>query len=326
MTGIEDRSLIRLVAERDGHAALADDVLTGLMGRPKRLPSKWLYDARGSQLFEAITAQPEYYLPEAETAILERVADEVVGAVAPAELVEIGSGSSRKTKLLLDALCRHASTATYAAFDVSETAVSEAIEDLAATYDSLRLVGVVGDFDRHLDRVPRSGTRLVAVLGSTIGNMVPSEQVELLGALREMLTDDDALLLGADLVKDQTTLEAAYNDAAGVTDAFTANLLCVLRRELDAGLEPDAFEPFARWRPEHEWMELGLRARRATSIVFPGLAFEAAFAAGEELYTEVSCKYTRASLETRLWEAGLGLHRWASDRDGRFAVVVATRA
>lgn len=325
MTGQTTPELVRLHDGGDEHQALVADVAAGLTAQPRRLPPKWLYDERGSQLFDEITRQPEYYLPDAETAALERVAGEIVDTVGAVELVEVGSGSSRKTRVLLDALSARRPDATYVGFDVSESAVSEAIDALAAAYPGLRVVGVVGDFHRHLGEVPRSGRRLVALLGSTIGNMVPAEQAALLRRLRGMLADGDGLLLGVDLVKDPAVLEAAYRDAAGVTDAFTANMLTVLRRRLGADLEPDAFEPFARWRPEPAWVELGLRARRATTMRFPEPDLEVGFEPGEELHTEVSCKFTRDSLEARLSDAGLVTSRWAPDPEGRFAVVLATR-
>lgn len=325
MTGQATPEFVRLHEGGDEHQALVADVVAGLTARPKRLSPKWLYDERGSELFDEITRQPEYYLPDAETAALEHVADEIVEAVGAVELVEVGSGSSRKTRVLLDALSARHPGATYVGFDVSESAVSEAIDTLASAYPGLRVVGAVGDFDRHLAEVPRSGRRLVALLGSTIGNMVPGEQVALLRELKGMLADGDALLLGVDLVKDPAVLEAAYRDAAGVTEAFTANVLSVLRRKLDADLEPEAFEPFARWRAETAWVELGLRARHATTMRFPGADLEVDFEPGEELYTEVSCKFTRDSLEARLSEAGLVTRRWAPDPEGRFAVVLAAR-
>lgn len=325
MTGSSTPEIVRLHAGGDERRALTDDVLTGLTAQPKRLPPKWLYDERGSELFDEITRQPEYYLPDAETAALERVADELVETVGASELVELGSGFSRKTKVLLDALDGRRPGSTYVAFDVSESAVSTSVDALSASYPTLRVVGVVGDFNHHLGEVPRTGRRLVALLGSTIGNMLPAEQGVLLRQLRGMLADGDGLLLGVDLVKDPAVLEAAYRDAAGVTDAFTANLLTVLRRELDADLDADAFEPFARWRPGPAWVELGLRARRATTVRIPGADLEVRFDAGEELHTEVSCKYTRESLEQRLAEAGLVTRRWAPDPDERFAVVLAAR-
>lgn len=311
----------------DVRAALAADVREGLTDTPKHLPSKWLYDARGSALFEEITRTPEYYLTRAEAAILERVADDIIAAVAPTELVEIGSGSSRKTRLLLEALHRHgAGGDLYIPFDVSADAVAKAAAALLADYPWLTVRGVVGDFSQHLTAVPRSGRRLVALLGSTIGNSPPNEQVELLRAIAGMLGDGDGLVLGADLVKEPAVLEAAYDDAAGVTAAFTMNLVRVLQRELDAEVDTDALRHAARWMPEPAWVEIGLEAVRPTTMRFPTLDLEVGLRAGEQIRTEVSAKYTRATLTDRLAAAGLVLRAWHTDPDDLFAVALAAPA
>lgn len=318
-----DLDLTRLDAARNPRAELAADVRDGLTATPKSLPSKWLYDARGSALFEAITRTPEYYLTRTEAAILEALADELVAGVAPSEVVEIGSGSSRKTRLLLEAMHRCASGEVYVAFDVSEDAVEAAAAALAGDYPWLKVRGVVGDFHEHLAEVPRSGRRLVACLGSTIGNFPPDEQVAFLGDMRAMLADGDALLLGADLVKDADTLEAAYDDAAGVTAAFTLNLLTVLQRELSAEIDVEAFRHVARWQPVPQWIAIGLLAVRPTTMRFPTLGLDVALQTGEEIRTEVSCKYTRTSLARRLRAAGLALRRFETDPEGLFAVALA---
>lgn len=308
----------------DLQATLAGDVREGLTATPKRLPSKWLYDARGSALFEEITRTPEYYLTRTEAAILEQVADDIVAAVAPAEIVEIGSGSSRKTRLLLEALHRHgAGGDLYIPFDVSTDAVATAATALVADYPWLTVRGVVGDFSQHLTAVPRSGRRLVALLGSTVGNSPPDGQVALLRGITGMLEDGDALLLGADLVKEPEVLEAAYDDAAGVTAAFTMNLVHVLQRELEAEIDADALRHVARWMPGPAWVEIGLEAVRPTTMRFPTLDLDVGLRAGEKIRTEVSAKYTRQTLTDRLAAAGLALRAWHTDPDDLFAVALA---
>lgn len=318
-----DTDLTRVGATGDPRAELAADVRAGLTATPKSLPSKWLYDARGSALFEEITRTPEYYLTRTESALLAEHADALVGEVAPVELVEIGSGSSRKTRLLLDALGRATGTGTYVGFDVSQDVLQAALPALATDYPWLHVRGVVGDFHTHLDEIQRTGRRLVVCLGSTIGNSPPTEQVEFLAGLRSLLADDDALLVGADLVKDTDTLEAAYDDAGGVTAAFTLNLLRVLERELDAEVEPDAFRHVARWQPEQQWIAIGLLAVRPTVLRFPTLDLEVPLETGEEIRTEVSCKYTRTSLARRLDAAGLALRRFHTDAERMFALALA---
>lgn len=326
MTTDSPATLLCLREAEDHRSALEADVREGLAGEPRSLPSKWLYDARGSALFEQITRTPEYYLTRTEAAILEGVADDLVEEARPAALVEIGSGSSRKTRVLLEAMHRHGSGDTYVPFDVSEDAIAAATAALTADYPWLRVHGIVGDFHEHLQAVPRHGRRLVACLGSTIGNFPADEQVELLSDMAGMLADGDTLLLGADLVKDRETLEAAYDDAGGVTAAFTLNLLGVLQRELDADVETDAFRHAARWRPETACVEIGLQATRPTTMRFPTLDLDVALRAGEEIRTELSCKFTRESLSRRLTDAGLSLTRFHTDGGGLFAVAVAERA
>lgn len=326
MTTESPATFVRLRETEDHRAALAADVRAGLTSRPRSLPSKWLYDARGSALFERITRTPEYYLTRTEAAILEDVADDLIKEVQPAALVEVGSGSSRKTRVLLEAMHRHGTGDTYMPFDVSEDAVTAATAALTADYPWLSVHGIVGDFHEHLEAVPRHGRRLVACLGSTIGNFGPDEQVELLADMADMLVDGDALLLGADLVKDRATLEAAYDDADGVTAAFTLNLLRVLERELEAGLEHDAFRHVARWNPEAACIQIGLQATRATTMRFPTLDLRVDLRAGEEIRTEFSCKFTRESLRRRLADAGLTLRRFHTDAGELFAVALAERA
>jgi len=317
-------SMNHLSQVADWRSALADDVRAGLTAKPKRLPPKYFYDARGSELFEDITRLPEYYLTRAETAILIDVADVIVRHIRPVELVELGSGSSRKTRLLLEAMHRHRSGGRYAPLDVSEDALAGAADALGADYDWLQFDGFVGDFTCDLGRLPRRGPRLVAFLGSTIGNFTPAERATLLAGLRAGLADGDRFLLGVDLVKDRATLEAAYDDATGVTAEFNRNLLHVLNHELGAGIPVDAFEHVAFYDESQARIEMHLRATRAMEVAFPSLGMEVAFAAGELLHTEISCKFTRPQVERELDAAGMRLEAWHEDAERRFALALAS--
>ena len=315
----------RLAPPLDWRAQLAADVRAGLQATPKRLPPKYFYDARGSALFEQITRLPEYYLTRAETEILIDVADAIVQQIRPVELVELGSGSSRKTRLLLEALHRHRSGNRYAPLDVSEDALAGAADALGGDYEWLRFDGFVGDFAQDLHRVPREGRRLLAFLGSTIGNFTPAERAALLATVAASLHDGDRFLLGVDLVKPRAPLEAAYNDAAGVTAEFNRNLLHVLNRELDADIPVAAFDHVAFYDERHARMDLRLRARRPLTVRFPTLDLEVRFAAGEELHTEISSKFTWAQVERELAAAGLRLESWLQDPERRFALALSRR-
>jgi L-histidine N-alpha-methyltransferase len=315
-------SMTRLSPTSDWRSELADDVRAGLTATPKRLPPKYFYDARGSALFEAITRLPEYYLTRAETEILIDAADAIVQRIQPVELIELGSGSSRKTRLLLEAMHRHRSGHRYAPLDFSEDALAGAADALASDYEWLQFDGFVGDFTQDLRRVPRHGRRLVAFLGSTIGNFTPAERAELLGGVAAGLADGDHFLLGVDLVKGRATLQAAYNDADGVTAEFNRNLLHVLNRELDADVPVEAFQHVAFYDERNAWIEMRLRAHQALTLTFPTLDLRVRFAAGEELHTEISCKFTRPQVERELQAAGLKLKVWHEDPERRFALAL----
>jgi L-histidine Nalpha-methyltransferase len=302
---------------------LADDVLDGLTRPFKEIPPKHFYDSCGSALFERICELPEYYPTRAETAILRgRASDMVVAAGSPTELVELGSGSTLKARMLLDAM---GEPERYVPVDVSERMVREAAEELVDDYPGLEVHGVVGDFERHLGEVPPpNGTgRLVALLGGTIGNFPPGSRRRLLRDVRAMLGPGDALLMGADLVKDPAVIEAAYNDAEGVTAEFNRNLLHVINRELDADFDPAAFEHVAFFDRDREWIEMRLRATRACEVRVAALDLEVCFAAGEELRTEISAKFTPERLRCDFAAAGLRLHELWTDPDGLFAVSLA---
>jgi L-histidine Nalpha-methyltransferase len=302
---------------------LADDVLDGLTKPFKEIPPKHFYDSRGSQLFERICELPEYYPTRTETAILEERALEIVAtAGSPSELVELGSGSTLKSRMLLDAM---ESPTRYVPVDVSERMVREAADELVVEYAGLEVHGVVGDFERHLGEVPPPDGegRMVALLGGTIGNFPPGSRRRLLRDVRGMLGPGDSFLLGTDLVKDPAIIEAAYNDSEGVTAEFNRNVLHVINRELGADFDPDAFEHVAFFDRRRGWVEMRLRARRACTVFVADLNLQVEFAAGEELRTEISAKFTPERLERDFNAAGLELERVWTDPDELFALSLA---
>ncbi|MFJ2707611.1 L-histidine N(alpha)-methyltransferase [Streptomyces sp. NPDC087428] len=302
-------------------AALRADVLHGLTRQPKTLPPKWFYDARGSELFEEITRLPEYYPTRAEREILIDRADAIATASGARTLVELGSGSSEKTRHLLDALPR---LHTYVPVDVSESALRGAAEALLKERPGLSVHALIADFTGALSLPETPGPRLVAFLGGTIGNLLPQERAAFLASVRSLLSPGDSLLLGTDLVKDEEVLVAAYDDAAGVTAAFNRNVLSVVDRELGADFEPADFEHVARWNPAREWIEMRLRARRDLTVKIPELDLVVPFEAGEELRTEVSAKFREEGVRDELDRAGLRLAQWWTDAAGRFALSLAT--
>jgi L-histidine N-alpha-methyltransferase len=314
----------RLSTPRALREDLAEDVRAGLTGERRTLPSKYFYDARGSELFERITELPEYYLTRAETGILETHALDLVAAVRPVELLELGSGSSRKTRLLLEAMHAGGTGDRYVAIDVSEDALREAADALRASYPWLTVRGYVGDFHADVGGLPPAhGPRLLAFLGSTIGNLDRDARAELFRDVAALLGPADAFLLGADLVKDPDELVAAYDDAAGVTAEFNRNILRVVARELDADVPVDAFTHVVRWNPDEERIESSLRAERPATLAFPTLDLTVDVEAGEEIHTEISCKFRREGLTAELQGAGLAVERWLTDDGGRFALVLA---
>ncbi|MFF1923934.1 L-histidine N(alpha)-methyltransferase [Streptomyces sp. NPDC058221] len=302
-------------------AALRADVLHGLTRQPKTLPPKWFYDARGSELFEEITRLPEYYPTRAEREILIDRAGAIAAASGARTLVELGSGSSEKTRHLLDALPQ---LHTYVPVDVSESALRGAAEALLEERPGLSVHALIADFTEALALPATPGPRLVAFLGGTIGNLLPQERASFLASVRSLLSPGDSLLLGTDLVKDEEVLVAAYDDASGVTAAFNRNVLSVVDRELGADFDPADFEHVARWNPEQEWIEMRLRARRALTVKIPELDLVVPFEAGEELRTEVSAKFRKDGVREELDRAGLRLTQWWTDAAGRFALSLST--
>lgn len=312
----------RLSPPADFAGELADDVRKGLGADAKSLPSKYFYDARGSELFEDITRLPEYYLTRAETMILERHAEDIVGSIRPNELVELGSGYSVKTKLLIDAMRATGSGTRYVPIDISEEALSEAARALCNYYPWLAIDGLVGDFFTDLGDVPRNGRRLVTFLGSTIGNFPTDVRIRFLRAVATMMRPGDGFLLGIDLVKDIDTMLAAYDDSAGVTEAFNKNILHVVNRQLDADFAVDDFEYSAEWDHESECVSMGLVATRDMVVSIRSLDMEVEFRAGELLHNEVSCKFRRETISEQLAAAGLRISRWWTDPQDRFAMAM----
>jgi L-histidine N-alpha-methyltransferase len=309
--------------------SLAYDVLDGLTRPFKEIPPKHFYDARGSELFERICELPEYYPTRTEREILIARAAEIVHETGAGELVELGSGSADKARILLEAMSRAETLRRYVPLDVSESALEAAALELVGEFDGLTVHGVIGDFERHLDRVPPTPEdgppRIVALLGGTIGNFLPGTRRRLLRQIGALLGPADRLLLGTDLVKDPRVLEAAYDDAQGVTGEFNRNVLHVINRELGADFSPDAFDHIAFFDRRHEWIEMRLRSRRPCSVLVSGLGLRVEFAAGEELRTEISAKFTRSRVEEDFAAAGLHLERWYTDADCLFALSLASR-
>ncbi|MGW7522006.1 L-histidine N(alpha)-methyltransferase [Streptomyces sp. NPDC054783] len=306
----------RTLPEDATDAALRADVLDGLTVHPKWLPPKWFYDARGSELFEQITELPEYYPTRAEREILATRSGEIAAASGARTLVELGSGSSEKTRFLLDAL----SPAAYVPVDVSESALTQAGKALVVERPDLEVHALIADFTAPLALPTTPGPRLLAFLGGTIGNLLPAERARFLASVRELLAPGDGLLLGTDLVKDERVLVRAYDDAAGVTAAFNKNVLAVVDRELGADFDPDTFDHVALWDPEREWIEMRLRSRTAQTVKVPALDLAVHFAAGEDLRTEVSAKFRREGVTGELAAAGLELTHWWTDAQDRFAL------
>jgi L-histidine N-alpha-methyltransferase len=313
--------LTRTLAEDAMDAALRADVQHGLTAHPKTLPPKWFYDAHGSELFERITELPEYYPTRAEREILLNRSGEIAAALPARTLIELGSGSSDKTRHLLGALT---SLETYVPVDVSESALTQAGKALVADFPGLGVHALIADFTAGLTLPDTPGPRLLAFLGGTIGNLLPAERAEFLASVRALLSPGDALLLGTDLVKDERVLVPAYDDAAGVTARFNKNVLTVVNRELGADFDPAAYDHVALWDAEHEWIEMRLRARSEQSVKIRALDLAVDFAAGEEVRTEVSAKFRKDGVRAELAAAGLELSHWWTDAQGRFALSLST--
>jgi len=312
-----------LLNPADLRAGLEADARAGLTATPKSLPPKYFYDTAGSCLFEQITRLPEYYQTRTEHALLTEYADEIARAAGATVLLELGSGSSEKTRLLMDAMRRVGELDGYVPVDVSASAIETAVTTLARDYPDLPVHGAVADYDRHLGMLPTPGARLVAFLGSTLGNFPPAGRANFLADLVQGMAPGETLLLGLDLVKEADRLVAAYDDAAGVTAAFNRNVLHVLNRGLGADFDPSAYQHVAFWDADQEWIEMRLRATRPMTVRIPALDLDVDFAAGEELRTEISAKFRRARIEAELTTAGLTLERWWTDAANDYALAIA---
>lgn len=304
--------------------ALRHDVLEGLTQTPKMLPPKWFYDSTGSDLFDQITRLPEYYPTRTEAQILRERSVEIAAASRADTLVELGSGTSEKTRMLLDALRDSGSLHRFIPFDVDASVLEAAGSAIGKEYPGIEIDAVCGDFEEHLGKIPRVGRRLVVFLGSTIGNLTPGPRGDFLASLAETMQPGDSLLLGTDLVKDTDRLVAAYDDNAGVTAQFNRNVLAVINRELVADFRLDAFEHVAKWNTAAERIEMWLRAGQAQQVRVKELELTIDFADGEEMLTEVSCKFRPDGVAAELADSGLRRTHWWTDSAGDFGLSLAT--
>ena len=323
----EPFEITRVRTREEDLSIMAAEVREGLEATPPTLPSKYFYDARGSALFDRITTLPEYYLTRVEEAIHTRVAADIVERARPRELVELGSGMGAKTRRLLDLIAaRDEGLRSCILLDVDEAALRSSLTTLTAAYPGLQARGIVGDFLRDIPEVGRSGgRRMIGFLGGTIGNLDPDRVPAFFRAAASVLDPGDTFLLGADLVKDAALLNAAYNDSAGVTAEFNRNLLAVINARLDSDFDLAAFEHVAFYDPARQWIDVRLRANRATAVHIPKAGVERAFAAGDEIHTEISCKYTRERMESLLLGTGLAVEAWYTDPERQFAVTLLRR-
>lgn len=305
--------------------SLVEDVREGLLASPRSLPPKYFYDDKGSRLFDAICDTEEYYPTRTEDALLKQSARDIIANLQPEHVVELGSGTSRKTRRLLDACEEHGCHATYWPFDVCESMVQDSAEALMDEYDWLRVRGLVGDYHAGFEHFPGfDGRSLFVFLGSTIGNLEHEHAVEFLRELRSVMGPNDSLLMGADRVKDTDVLHAAYNDSEGLTAEFNLNVLQVLNREVDANFEIDAFEHKAIFNREDSRIEMHLVSKRDQTVSLMALDETIAFREGESILTEISRKFTPESLDALLTEAGFRIERHYEPNDGFFSLLLAS--
>jgi L-histidine Nalpha-methyltransferase len=318
-------SLCNHLAADSAYQALRRDVLDGLRGSPKSLPPKWFYDSVGSDLFDQITRLPEYYPTRAEAEILRARSAEIASVTAADTLVELGSGTSEKTRTLLAALNDGGALRRFVPFDVDASMLSAAGTAIQCEYPDIEIAAVCGDFEEHLSEIPDGGRRLFVFLGSTIGNLTDDPRAEFLAALAGVMRPGDSLLLGTDLVKDTERLVRAYDDAAGVTAQFNRNVLAVINRELDADFDVDAYRHVARWNSVEERMEMYLRAEKAQRVCIAALDLTVELGAGEEILTEVSCKFRGGAVAAELARAGLRRTRFWTDDAGDFGLSLSVK-
>jgi len=314
-----------LLEPGSAEAALVQDVRRGLGAPPLTLRPKWLYDDEGSRLFDEITRLPEYYPTEAERSILLAHADEIAAATDATTLVELGSGTSDKTHALLQAFAAAGRLRRFVPVDVSERTLRDAAQQIAATYDGVRVEAIVGDFTLHLGHLPRDDRKLVAFLGGTIGNLYVEERNAFLGALADSCEAGDWLLLGTDLVKQPDRLIAAYDDQGGVTERFVRNGLVVLNRELGADFDIGGFTYVPFWDPHLQRMDLRLRAETPMHVRIPGAGLELQLHSGEEIRMEISTKFTEAGVRDELGAVGFEVAETWTDPADDFAVTLARK-
>lgn len=325
LTVASEPSVRCLIGPDDLLRQLRQDALDGLRAHPKSIPSKWFYDERGSALFDEITRLPEYYLTRAERAILTERAPAIAALSWADTLIELGCGTSEKTRLLLDAFRAAGNLRRIVPFDVDEVTLRAAAAELGERYPEVEVAAVAGDFERHLGAIDQPGRKMVILLGSTIGNLGPEQRAGMLGDLAGNLRPGDSFLLGVDLVKDVRVIEAAYNDSAGVSSAFNLNILRVLNRRLGADFDLDRFEHVAYFDPESEQMKMWLRSTTDQTVRVEDIDLTVRFASGELLHTEISAKFRRETVEDELSAAGLEPARWWSDREKRFGLSLSVK-
>ena len=299
---------------------LAEDVRRGLSASPRRLPFRLLYDKVGSELFLHITEQPEYYQTRTERALLSFIADEVINRSGAEELVELGSGASTKTRVMLDAMERAGQLRWYVPFDVSEGIVRRVAGELTSEYDGLSIHGIIGDFVKQLHTIPREGRRLILFLGGTIGNFNELQARRFLRGVHDILEPGEHLLLGTDLIKDEKRLHAAYNDSRNITAEFNRNILRVLNAQAGGNFDPQAFEHEAIYNSEKHRIELWLRATRAQEVHLQELALTMYLEKGSRILTEISVKFDRQLIEDILVQSGLELEAMYTDAHADFAL------
>ncbi len=320
-----ERIVIELHRDGEEDPGFRDELRASLSERPRRIPSKYFYDERGSELFERICELPEYYPTRTERALLERHAAEIVAASGAEELIELGSGAATKTEILLDAMAAAGSLRLYVPFDVSHAMVEAVARRLAARYPELEIHGLVGDFLGHLGKIPSGGRRLAALLGGTIGNLYPGQARRFLTEVAESLAPGDSFLLGVDLIKQVAVIEAAYNDSEEVTAEFNRNILQVVNRLTGGDFDPGAFRHRAFFNVQDHRIEMRLVSRRDQAVHLPGLDLDLEIAAEEEILTEISTKFDRARTETLLAASGFELVRWYTDPEDLFALSLSRR-
>jgi len=325
LASVSDRITIDVHLDPHGEEEALAELKSALEETPRRLPTRFFYDDRGSELFERITELPEYYQTRTEAALLHACADDLVAVSGAEELVELGSGAATKTRILLDAMDRAGQLLLYVPMDVAESFVRRSAQELAAEYEELQVHGVVGDFLHHLEEIPEGGRRLVIFLGGTIGNLTPAEARAFLADVRAHMSPGDCFLLGTDRIKDVDRLEAAYNDSQGVTAEFNLNILRVVNGLTDGSFEPGKFRHRAFYNPEPHRIEMRLVSTERQAVTLPRIELAFELASGEELLTEISTKFHRQHAEELLTDSGFEVLRWYTDEEDLFALTLARK-